>query len=193
MAQETRTFGRETRAALLARLMSAARAAAAAARGLARGLGILTLLSALAALWVAYALASGMKLAPVVAGLILVLLLVPVFVLGLMGLALRELMAVPPRLQAVVAKLKGGAQGMQEAVKHPTDVLPQGRWAALKEFAKVLLELRSLGGEVAEVFVVLRGAALVANPAFALIALVSVLEGVVLIVVAGAVALVMAF
>ncbi len=193
MAQEKPSTSPAARDALLARLMNVARVAADAAQGLARGLGAMTVLSILAALWLAYALVLGLKLTLGVAGIILVLLLVPAFMLGVLCFALRELIAVPPRLQAVVAKLWNGAQGLRQAVKHPAQALPPGKWAAVKEFAKVLMELRSLGSEVAEVFVVMRGAALIANPAFALIALVSVLEGLVLIVVALGVALVMAF
>ncbi len=193
MAQESENTGRSARTALLAKLLPATRAAAAAAQGLVRGLGSLALLSGLAAVWLVYALIKSLDLAYLAAGVIGILLLLPALMLGVLCFALRELIAVPPRLQVVVAKLKGGAQSFQTAMHDPAAALPKSKWAALKEFARVALELRSFGGEVAEVFVVLRSAALIANPAFALIALVCAFEGVLLIVVALVVALTMAF
>lgn len=180
------------REALLRRVLPVARAAAAAARGLAGGLGALTLLALLAAGWLAYLLGTSFNLAGVAAGLIFVLLAVPAFMLGLLYFAMRELIDLPLRMQQVLSKIKGGAQAVHAAAQHPTKLLPQGKVAAVREFAKLLVELRGLGAEVAEVFAVLRGAALIANPVFALIAVVTVVEALILILAALITAIVVA-
>lgn len=179
----------QARAIVLRRVVPVARAAAAAATTLAGGIGLLGLFSALAGGVLAYVMFARLELFWGIVVLVLLFLLFPALMLGLLYFGLREVMRVPERLQAVLGKMSGGAEVLRAAVSQPRSLLPASKWAAFKDFAKLFWELRALGAEAAEILVVLRGAALVANPAFLVIALVSIAEALILILIAFFVAL----
>jgi len=179
----------EARNALLRRVVAVARAAAAAAGALAGGLRLLGVFSAMAAAVLSYALWAHFHLAWGLAVMALALLLTPALLLGLLFFALREVMRVPERLRAVLGKLRVGARTVRAGFSQAHENVPAGKLAALRDFARLFAELRALGTEVAEVLAVLRGASLIANPAFVVIALVTVAEAVILILVALVVAL----
>ena len=189
MEKSAQTLSAQAREAVLRRVVPVARAAAAAASALAGGLGLLGLFSALAAGWLAYVLFTRFSLVSGLAVLVLAFLLTPALMLGLLYFALREVMRVPERLRAVLGQLRVGSDVLRAGLVQPRSVIPASKMAALKDFAKLFWDLRSLGAEVTEVLAVLRGAALIANPAFMVIALVSVAEALILIFVALVVAL----
>lgn len=156
----------------------------------------LFLIGILVAVWLTYYIARSFELTPVSALWILVVFALPPLVLGKLYGMLRKTIGLPQRLLQAMEKLKGRTAEFEQRLKSRASPQPTDQKAKLSELwrlGKVLLEVRSLGGEAREIASVLGEALILANPVFMVVLVISAAVTLSLLIVAIATAFLHAF
>ncbi len=174
MAQ-TNSPGGSSFAALSGRLLEAAQLAE---RIAAKSLGkvrLLFLLGVLSALWLAYAIgqAFGFNLVPAL--LVFALLASPAAMVGWLYFSLRSAQGLPQRVNGLLVRLQARAGEYQKSAAPPVagSAGAGGKLFDLLRLGRMLVEVQSLSGEAREITAVFAGVALVANPLFFIVILLS--------------------
>ncbi len=137
---------------------------------------ILFLIGILVAVWLSYYVARSFELTPVSALWILLLFALPPLVLGKLCGMLRKAIGLPQRLLQVIERIKGRTAELEQRLKSRASPQPADQRAKLSELwrlGKVLLEVKSLGGEAREIASVLGEALILANPVFTVLLVLS--------------------
>lgn len=137
---------------------------------------LLFLIGIVSAVWLTYYVAHSFELTLVSAFWVLLVLALPPLVLGKLYGTLRRTIGLPQRLRERIESIRGKTAELGSKLKTSTLSEPADKAAKLSQLwrnGKVLLELRSLGGEAQELASVLGEALVLANPVFTVLLLVS--------------------
>jgi hypothetical protein len=132
--------------------------------------------SIVSAIWLTYYVAHTFELTLASAFWVLLVFALPPLLLGKLYGTLRRTIGLPQRLCERIDKLKGKTTELGSKLKTSVSSEPAHKAAKLSELwrqGKVLLEVKSLGGEAQEIVTVLGEALVLANPVFAVLLLVS--------------------
>jgi hypothetical protein len=160
----------------LEKALAIARTAEAVALRSVKKVQLLFLIGIVSAIWLTYYVAHNFELTLVNAFWVLLVFALPPLVLGRLYGTLRRTIGLPQRLRQRIEKIKGKTAELGSRLNTSTSSEPEDKAAKLSELrrhGKVLLEVRSLGGEAQEIAVVLGEALVLANPIFTLLLLVS--------------------
>jgi hypothetical protein len=137
---------------------------------------LLFFIGIVSAVWLTYYVAHSFELTLISAFWILLVFALPPLVLGKLYGTLRRTIGLPQRLRERIESIRGKTAEFGSRLKTSMSSEPANKAAKLSELwrnGKVLLELKSLGGEAQEIASVLGEALILANPVFAVLLLVS--------------------
>ena len=156
--------------------LAIARTAEAVALRSVKKVQLLFVIGIVSAIWLAYYVAHSFDLTLVSALWVLLAFALPPLVLGKLYGTLRRTIGLPQRLRERIESIRGKTAELGSRLKTLPSAEPAGKAAKFSQLwrqGKVLLEVKSLGGEAQEVASVLGEALVLANPVFAVLLLVS--------------------
>jgi hypothetical protein len=156
--------------------LTIARTAEAVALRSVKKVQLLFFIGIVSAVWLTYYVAHSFELTLVSAFGVLLVFALPPLLLGKLYGTLRRTIGLPQRLRERIESIRGKTAELGSRLKASTLSEPANETAKLSELwrqGKVLLEVKSLGGEAQEIASVLGEALILANPVFAVLLLVS--------------------
>lgn len=160
----------------LEKALAIARTAEAVALRSVKKVQLLFFIGIVSAVWLTYHVAHSFELTLVSAFWVLLVFALPPLVLGKLYSTLRRAIGLPQRLRERIESIRGKTAELGSKLKTSAPSEPANKAAKFSELwrnGKVLLDLKSFGGEAQEIAFVLGEALILGNPVFAVLLLVA--------------------
>lgn len=160
----------------LEKALAIARTAEAVALRSVKKVQLLFFIGIVSAVWLTYHVAHSFELTLVSAFWVLLVFALPPLVLGKLYSTLRRAIGLPQRLRERIESIRGKTAELGSKLKTSAPSEPANKAAKFSELwrnGKVLLDLKSFGGEAQEIASVLGEALILGNPVFAVLLLVA--------------------